>query len=46
MNGKIYFSSYADLAEFLHEFQKTGNTSVFEVTEKNGQFVLEFTGGF
>lgn len=43
MNGKIYFNSLTELAEFLRQF--SGSTATFEVTKGN-QWVLEFLGGF
>jgi hypothetical protein len=47
MTGKIYFMELSDLAEFLHELQKTGSTAVFEVKEDSSRrWVLEFTGGY
>ena len=44
MDGKIYFDSIKDLAEFLKEF--AGSTVKFVAEKRNGQYVLTFTGGY
>jgi hypothetical protein len=45
MNGTIYFTNTAELADFLTHF--VGSTAVFEVTRDNGSgWKLVFTGGF
>lgn len=44
MNGKIYFNSLTELAEFLRQF--SGCTATFEVTHNARQWVLTFLGGF
>jgi hypothetical protein len=43
MNGKIYFNSLTELAEFLKQF--SGCTATFEVSKGN-QWVLTFLGGY
>jgi len=45
MNGKIYFNTTEELADFLKAF--TGSTAVFESRrETNGKWVVEFLGGY
>jgi hypothetical protein len=46
MYGKIIFGSVEELAKFLKEF--TGSTAIFKVMpySDNGEYQLEFTGGY
>lgn len=44
MNGKIYFTSMAELAEFLRLF--SGCTATFNVERGTGHWVLTFIGGY
>jgi hypothetical protein len=44
VNGKITFADLDELAEFLKKF--TGSTATFTVRQREGDWILEFTGGF
>ncbi len=44
MHGKIVFTSWADVAEFLSEWTQTGQTDVFTVTSEGSRIIMEFEG--
>ena len=44
MNGKIYFDSIEELAEFLKHF--TGSTATFESKQEGTKWTIVFLGGF
>ena len=45
MKKAIYFKNEESLAKFLAAFIPI-STATFEVTENNGEYKLEFLGGF
>jgi hypothetical protein len=44
MNGKVYFDSLAEMAEFLKSF--TGSTATFEAKQHGSKWMIVFLGGF
>ena len=42
-NSKIFFATLKELAEFLESYH---GTSAFEVHQRGGDWIMEFTGGF